>query len=291
MRWIDLDHPEPGELAGLAAVYGLHPLAVEDALAARDRPKLDRYESHRFLSAVTLADPGGGDPLALGRVMLFVGDAFVITVRQEDGDTLARARTRLARQAADGPEPGPVGVLHAVLATLVADLATVSDAIEDALLAVAERLFGPGEGDEAHALYRLTRRILALGHAVRPLVEPLRHLADPAAADLDVETSRRFADVLDAALVLDREVDDHTALLDHLRGSNDSRIGLQQNSDMRKIAAWAAVIAVPTAVTGFFGMNVPYPGFGEPSGLALALALQTVLAVALFGIFRRRDWL
>ncbi len=109
--------------------------------------------------------------------------------------------------------------------------------------------------------------------------------------DVDIDVRRRFQDILDHALVVDREVRDHTELLEHLRGSNDSRIGLQQNTDMRKIAAWAAIIAVPTAVTGFYGMNVPYPGYGQWSGVVVAVVIQLGLVAGLIGLFRRRGWL
>ncbi|CAN5916021.1 hypothetical protein BH23ACT10_BH23ACT10_08160 [soil metagenome] len=132
--------------------------------------------------------------------------------------------------------------------------------------------------------------MLSLAHAVQPLIEPLRHLST-GAGGVDGEVARRFQDVLDHVLVVDREVRAHSELLAHLRGSNDSRIELQQNTDMRKIAAWAAVIAVPTAITGFYGMNVPYPGFAATGGLVVAVVMQISLAITVFVVLRRRDWL
>jgi magnesium transporter len=108
---------------------------------------------------------------------------------------------------------------------------------------------------------------------------------------MDVELAHRLRDVVDRAVVLSWEIGDYSQLVEHLRDGNDSRIALRQNTDMRKISAWAAIIAVPAAITGFYGMNVPYPGFGHVGGLASAVVLQLVLAVALFVVFRRRDWL
>jgi len=289
LLWIQLDHPDTAAFSDVARILGLHPLAVEDAVQARDRPKLDRYEDHQFVSLMTLRSEDAAAHLEVGRVMVFTGEAFVVTVRQEGGDTLERARRRL--QLVSAKQPGALEVLHAVVATVVDDLSATSSHVEASLLASADRLFGDEPSDEAHNLYRTTRQLLALAHAVQPLIEPLRHLSIGAAGAVDGEVARRFQDVLDHVLVVDREVNAHSELLEHLRGSNDSRIGLQQNTDMRKIAAWAAVIAVPTAITGFYGMNVPYPGFGVTGGFVVAVVLQISLAISLFVVFRRRDWL
>lgn len=234
---------------------------------------------------MTLRSEDATAVLEVGRVMVFLGEAFVVTVRQEGGDTLERARRRL--QLVSAKQPGALEVLHAVVATVVDDLSATSSQVEASLLASAGRLFGDEPSDEAHDLYRITRQLLALAHAVQPLIEPLRHLSTGAADGVDGEVARRFQDVLDHVLVVDREVNAHSELLEHLRGSNDSRIGLQQNTDMRKIATWAAVIAVPTAITGFYGMNVPYPGFGATRGFVVAVVLQTSLALTLFVMFRR----
>ena len=221
--------------------------------------------------------------------MVFVGEGFVVTIRQEDGDSLARARRRL--EEIGGQLVSPLDVLHAVLDTVVDDWSQASRAVEGSILDSADRLFSPGGSDEAYPLYRTTLDLLAMAHAVQPLIEPLRHLSSGAPDAVDVESARRFRDVLDHALLLDREISDYSELVEHLRDTNDSRIGLQQNTDMRKISAWAAIIAVPTAITGFYGMNVPYPGFGEPAGVVVAATLQVLLAGLLFGVFRRRRWL
>ena len=289
LLWIQLDHPDVAAFSDVAVTLGLHPLAVEDAVQARDRPKLDRYEDHQFVSLMTLRSAEATAPLEIGRVMVFVGDAFVVTVRQEHGDTLERARQRLHRLSAK--QPSAMDVLYAVSAVVVDDLSTISSRVEGSLLASAERLFGDAPSDEAHALYQVTRRLLSMAHAVQPLIEPLRHLSTGATGGADGEAARRFQDVLDHVLVVDREVRAHSELLAHLRGSNDSRIELQQNTDMRKIAAWAAVIAVPTAITGFYGMNVPYPGFGATGGLVVAVVMQVSLAITVFVVLRRRGWL
>lgn len=286
--WVTLDHPTMADFADVEQVLGLHPLAVEDAVNAHDRPKLDVYEEARFFGLVTLRYCDVMTPLDVGRVMAFVGDAFVVTVRQEDGDTLERAHRRLRKH--HGP-PTPLDALHAVIDTVVDDLGTVSRDVEAAILAAADRLFGPQGSDEAHLLYQISRQLLAMAHAVQPLIEPLRHMSGGTSDAADVETARRFQDVLDHALLLDREISGYSELVEHLRDSNDSRITLQQNTDMRRIAGWAAVIAVPAAVTGFFGMNVPYPGFGQLAGVVTAVAVQVILAVTLFVVFRRRGWL
>jgi magnesium transporter len=288
LLWVTLDHPALSDFVQVERALGLHPLAVEDAVRARERPKLDVYDAVRFVSLTTLRYDGPAAPLDVGRLMAFVGEEFIVVVRQEDGDTLERARWRMEHD----PHPAtPLEALHALLGTVVDDLADVSTTIEGTILAAADRLFGPKGSDEAQTLYDLSRQLLAMTHAVQPLIEPLRHLSSGTSGHVDVETGRRFQDVLDHALVVDREIDGHSELVEHLRSSNDSRIALQQNTDMRKIAAWAAVIAVPAAITGFYGMNVPYPGFGEPAGVVAAAALQLLSAMTLFVLFRRRGWL
>lgn len=286
--WVVLDHPTMADFADVEQVLGLHPLAVEDAVHAHDRPKLDVYDEARFFTLMSLRHRDAMAPLDVGRVMAFVGDKFIVTVRQEDGDTLERARRQVQQQH---KRPAPVDALHAVIGTVVDDLADVSHDVEQAILTTADRLFAPQGSDEAHLLYQINRQLLAMAHAVQPLIEPLRHMSDGTSGAADVETARRFQDVLDHALLIDREISGYSDLVEHLRDSNDSRIALQQNTDMRKIAAWAAVIAVPTAITGFYGMNVPYPGFGQTSGVIIAVTVQVILATTLFMVFRRRGWL
>lgn len=288
LLWVTLDHPSMGDFADVERVLGLHPLAVEDSVKADDRPKLDVYDEARFFALVSLRHHDTLTPLEVGRVMAFVGDAFIVTVRQEEGDTLERAQ-RHVREHEDPPTP--LDALHAVLATVVDDLADVSRAVEGAILTAADRLFTPERSDEAHLLYQISRQLLAMAHAVQPLIEPLRHMSSSTSATADVEMARRFQDILDLTQLVDREIDGNSQLVEHLRDSNDSRITLQQNADMRKIAAWAAVVAVPAAVTGFFGMNVPYPGFGQTAGVITAVVSQAVVAATLFVTFRRRGWL
>jgi magnesium transporter len=286
--WIELDHPKAQDFDGLTAPLGLHHLAVEDAVHARDRPKLDTYDDRRFLSLVTLRHQGDDWHLRVGRVMVFIGPGFVVTVRHEDGETVERAR---ARVLANPTAPEPLDVLHAVVDVAVDELLDVAAKVEASILASGDRLFSPTPPDEAKTLYQVTRQLLELDHAVQPLLEPLRHLVEDATAEGSDEAARHFRDVHDHATVLDRDIRELTALVDHLRSSNDSRIALQQNTDMRRIASWAAVIAVPTAITGFFGMNVPYPGFEAVSGLVAAVILQITLGVTLVLIFRRKGWL
>ncbi|HSK98136.1 MAG TPA: CorA family divalent cation transporter [Euzebyales bacterium] len=287
--WTELDHPLAADLAAIQKAFGLHRLAVEHAVTARSRPKLDAYEDTRFLTLKTLRHRDATAPLDVGRVMVFVGDAFVVTVRQEDRDTLERARGALLESGST--DLTPLDVLHAVLDVAMDDFDEVSRRVEESIIAAADRLFSPGGNDEAPLLYAVTLQLLAMGHAVKPLIEPLRHLSDGAGDGMDVELAHRLRDVVDRAVVLSWEIGDYSQLVEHLRDGNDSRIALQQNTDMRKISAWAAIIAVPAAITGFFGMNVPYPGFGHVAGLAFAVVLQVVLALALFAVFRRRRWL
>lgn len=287
--WVMLDHPSMADFADVEQVLGLHPLAVEDAVNAHDRPKLDVYDEARFFTLISLRHRDAMAPLDVGRVMAFVGDAFIVTVRQEDGDTLERARRRVQQE--QYTRPVPLDALHAVIGTVVDDLADVSHEVEQAILATADRLFAPQRSDEAHLLYQINRQLLAMAHAVQPLIEPLRHMSTGTSVADDIETARRFQDVLDHALLIDREIGGYSDLVENLRDSNDSRIALQQNTDMRKIAAWAAVIAVPTAITGFYGMNVPYPGFGQTIGVIVAVTVQIIFAVTLFTVFRRRGWL
>ena len=269
---------------------GIQPAALETVLRSRgrDRPKLDVYDDTLFFVVVTLAHSGTTERLRTGEIVAFVGDAFILILRHEEGDIVTRAREELARS---GHPATAMDTLHALIDTLLGDLNEVSSEVEDAILSAADHLFSNAGSDEADALYRITLQSLAMGHATQPLIEPLGHLDTRAPAAGESVLAGRFQDLFDQALVLDREVSDHRELVEHLRDSNDSRISLQQNEDMRKISAWAAILAVPTAITSFYGMNVPYPGFGVAGGVFTAVALQVVLAVSLFVVFRRRKWL
>lgn len=303
--WVHLDDPGPDDLAGVDAALGVHPLAVEDLAAGRQRPKLERYLGEHggslvlSLRPVTLDRPGGPHAaVETGEALVVVGDAWVLSVsRGDDADVVPRAAARLGDEGratgGPGPDLGPVAVLHAVVDVVADDAVAVAVALEDEVQRLEERVFSTdrGTGTTAH-IYALKREVLELGRSVRPLVEPARRLWQ---GDLELvpHGARVFLrDVADHVLQAAESADGSDRQLGDVHSAHLAQVGLQQNEDARRISAWAALFAVPTLVAGVYGMNfVHMPELQWRYGYPGALLLMVVVCLLLHRAFRRSGWL
>ncbi|MER7622085.1 magnesium/cobalt transporter CorA [Streptomyces sp. NPDC126503] len=296
--WIGLHEPEEKELAGLAELFGLHPLAVEDAVHAHQRPKVEEYDGVLFavFKTVRYVDheelTATSEVVDTGELMAFVGPDFVITIRHGGHGSLGPLREAL-EALPEQLAKGPSAVLHAVADHVVDDYLAVADAVRDDLDAIENAVFGEhADRRDAGRIYQFKRELLELRRAVAPLDRPLQQLATRPIPLVDPDIRAYFRDVADHLSRVTEQIASYDTLLDSILQAHLAQVTVAQNEDMRKITAWAAIVAVPTMVCGVYGMNFDHmPELRWTYGYPLVLA---VIALACFVIhrgFRRNGWL
>ncbi|HVL85229.1 MAG TPA: magnesium and cobalt transport protein CorA [Pseudonocardia sp.] len=300
--WIGLHEPDGDQITGIADAFGLHELAVEDAVHAHQRPKLERYDDTLFmvLKTVCYLGPAGQRPaeptaaheiVETGEIMAFVGRDFVVTVRHGNHSGLHDVRRRLEAD----PEQlalGPAAVLHAVADRVVDTYLDVTEAIEDDIDGMEAEVFSPRSTMDAEQIYVMKREVLELRRAVQPLVGPVRKLAEGYSALVPHEVRSYFRDVDDHLTTVAERVGGFNELLTTLVDAVLAKITMRQNGDVRKITAYAAMISVPTMVAGLYGMNFTHmPELEWRYGYPLVLAVIATLCLTLFRVFRRNQWL
>ncbi|MET9319659.1 magnesium/cobalt transporter CorA [Streptomyces sp. NPDC003038] len=296
--WIGLHEPDQSELAGLAELFGLHPLAVEDAVHAHQRPKVERYDDILFSVFKTVRYveheelTATSEVVETGELMVFTGDDFVITIRHGGRGTLGPVREELEAN----PEQlakGPGAVLHAIADHVVDDYMAVTDMVQNDIDAVETAVFSEhgGRGD-AGRIYQLKRELLELRRAVAPLSRPLQQLATQPIPAIPPEIRAYFRDVADHLTRVTEQIGAYDNLLDSILQAHLAQVTVAQNEDMRKITAWAAIIAVPTMVCGVYGMNFDnMPELRWTYGYPATLAVMAVACFVIHRGFRRNGWL
>ena len=296
--WIGLHEPAEEQITGIAEVFGLHELAVEDAVNAHQRPKLERYDDTLFMVLKTVRycgaasrDPGAQEVVETGEIMVFVGTDFVITVRHGEHSSLQRVRRKLEAD----PEQlalGPAAVLHAIADHVVDSYLEVTGAIEDDIDEMEAEVFTPRSPMDAEQIYVMKREVLELRRAVVPLGPPVRKLTEGYSSLVPHEVRSYFRDVDDHLVTVTDRVAGFNELLTTLVDAVLAKTTMRQNNDMRKITAYAAMISVPTMIAGIYGMNFQYmPELQWRYGYPLVLGVIAVLITALFRVFRRNQWL
>ena len=289
--WVALKDPSPGELETMQREFGLHELAVEDAHHGHQRPKIEEYGDSLF-AVLHMVEPEGSD-LRVGEVAIFVGGNYVLSVRNRAGQGFANVRARCETE----PEllkHGSAFVLYCLMDTVVDRYFPVLDAIEDELETVEERIFDVETAARANieALYAIKRKLMTLKHAVGPLQEALGRLYGGRVPALCAYTQEYFRDIADHLNRLNQSLDAAREMVTTAISVNLSMITLQENETVKRLAAYAALVAVPTMIAGVYGMNFDHMpelrwAWGYPAALALMVALDTWLFVR----FRRAKWL
>jgi magnesium transporter len=289
--WIDLVEPSSDEIAEVAATYDLHPLAVEDAVHAHQRPKLERYGDGSLLVLKTLRVGGGGPELVVGEVLVFVGPSYVVTVRHRSGALLDGIRERLEGDPGHLAQ-GPAAVVHAVADEVVDGYGRALDLLEAELDEVEEQVFAAGRGDHAERLYGLRREVQAARRAVDPLVDVADRLMRARGLHLGTDLEAYFRDVHDHAIRARERLQTVEVLADSALDAHLAQVAIQQNEDMRRISAWVAIAAAPTLIAGIYGMNfTDMPELSWRFGYPAALAVIATVCVSLYVGFRRNGWL
>ncbi|RST03789.1 magnesium and cobalt transport protein CorA [Streptomyces sp. WAC05950] len=291
--WVRLADPSEDELAELAEELGLHPLAVEDALHGRQRPKRERFDDVLAVALKTLRYVEEETAVETGDIMIFVGPRSVLTVSHGTIDPCTDAARRLDADP-DMVRHGPKAVLHAVLDVAVDSYSDAARRVRATLNRLEDDVFSTSRVDHTESIYSLKREVREFRDAVQPLVPVLQGLlsGDRGEKDQQPKIAPYIRDVADHLHRTDIEVRTLDELLDSVLGAQQARVGTWQNDDMRRISAWAAIFAIPTMIAGVYGMNFDHmPELGWTYGYPLAVALMAVAAGALYRAFRRNGWL
>lgn len=289
--WIGLHDPTQDELEHVAKEFDLHTLAVEDAVKAHQRPKIEKYEDSLFVVLKTVRYDEPTQQIELGDVMLFLGDSFVVTVRHGQARALTDIRRRL-EDTHDVIDYGPSAVLYAVCDAIVDDYTTISLAVEEDIEEVEQRVFSPERSNNASRIYNLKREIVEFRRAVGPLVDPMTRLSNGQVGRVHEDLRPYFRDVADHAVRVAEHVEGFDNLLSSVLSANLAQVGVQQNNDMRRISAWVAILAVPTMIAAIYGMNFTnMPELRWEYGYPACLAVMAVSCLTLYRAFKRSGWL
>ena len=295
--WLGLYEPTEEELTSISARYGLHPLAVEDAVYAHQRPKLEHYDDALFmvLKTATYVEhehlTSTSEIVDTGEVMVFLGAHYVITVRHGSHSGLTGLRTRLEEQR-ELLCLGPSAVLYAVADLVVDTFVEVAGAVTDDVDELETSVFSPDRTDDIGRLYQLKRELMSLRKAVSPLEVPLQKLAERQIDVVPDAMRSYFRDVQDHAIRVRDQVAGLDELLSSILQASLARSTMADNQDMRKISAYAGIIAVPTAIAGIYGMNFEHmPELGWRYGYPLVLLVILTACVLLYRGFKRNGWL
>ncbi|NUS43038.1 MAG: magnesium and cobalt transport protein CorA [Mycobacteriaceae bacterium] len=303
--WIALDQPTEAELLALAVEYDLHPLAVEDALEAHQRPKLERYGNTLFVVLRAARYLDAPEEVDFAELHVFVGPDFVITVRHNAAPDLTAVCTRL-EQSPELLTLGPEAVLYAILDTVVDGYSPVVAGVQNDIDEIETEVFR-GDPEVSRRIYELSREVVAFQRATRPLVGILKGLmAGFAKYGTDAELQRHLRDVADHTAQISERVDGFRQALTEILTVNATLVAQQQNSEMRalavagfeqneelkKISAWAAILFAPTLVGTIYGMNfADIPELRWAFGYPFAIGLMAIVCGSLYAVFKRRDWL
>ena len=305
MAWIGLYRPDANQLLGLAEEFGLHDVAVEDAIVAHQRPKLERYDETLFvvLRAATYLDEA--EEVEFGEIHLFVGPTFVVTVRHSRTPDLAAVRRRMEGDA-ELLRLGPEAVLYAIVDSVVDGYAPVVAGLQKDIDEIETEVFR-GDPAVSRRIYELSREVIEFQRSTRPLLAMLEGLVSGFEKYATNEELRRYLrDVADHATIVVERVDAFRQMLSDIltvnatlvnQAQNEEIKGLtvasyEQNEQVKRISAWAAILFAPTLIASIYGMNFRHmPELSWAVGYPLALGLMVLVGGILFLIFRRRGWL
>ncbi|MFD0691954.1 magnesium and cobalt transport protein CorA [Actinomadura fibrosa] len=305
MAWIGLYRPSDAQLSSLAEQFGLHELALEDAIVAHQRPKLERYGDTLFVVLRAARYLDDAEEVDFGELHVFIGADFVLTVRHSESPDLGVVRRRLEDEP-DLLARGPEAVLYAILDAVVDGYAPVVAGLQNDIDEIETEVFG-GDPAVSRRIYELSREVIEFQRATRPLMDILAALS--AGFDkygVDEEMRRHLRDVQDHAITVVERVDGFRQNLQDILTVNATLVGQAQNEEMKhlteasyaqneevkRISAWAAILFAPTLIGTIYGMNFDHmPELHWTLGYPLALVLMGVVCGVLYTVFKRRDWL
>lgn len=290
--WVDLLNPSKELLYELAAELGLHELAVEDALGEHQRPKLDKYETHSFLSCHAVRVHRETATLDETEIDAFINPRYLITVRKDEGFSMEPVLQRWDRSP-DLVIQGVNFLLYGLLDVVIDGYFDTVQSFDDFYDEVSEGLFAdkPLSPDEQRDWFQMRRALVRFHRLVVPMREAISGLMRREHATLSEALYPYYQDVYDHVLRVSESTDSLRDLVSTIVETNISLRDYRQNQIMKQVTSWAAIIAVPTLITGWYGQNIPFPGSGQHWGVIVSTALVLGLSGGLFALFRRRGWI
>jgi magnesium transporter len=289
--WLGMRDPEPDELRKVAKQFDLPELAVEDAMQAHQRPKLEDYENGYFLVLHTARYLDDREEVEFGEVHVFSGRNFVITIRHGAASDLKEARRRLEEDHTDMLEEGPAAAVWAILDKVVDDYEPVMAGLENDVEEVEVAVFRDSS-DETRRVYFLRRELAEFYRAVHPLLQPLEDLVSNEHPEISSRLREHIRDVADHVKRVEDSVATQRELLTSILQANLAVISVQQNDVVKRISGWAAIITVPTLIASIYGMNFQYmPELKWHYGYPAALTVMVLVGVVLHRVLRRAGWL
>ena len=290
--WVDFCSPNREELNELAGELSLHELAVEDALSEHQRPKLDIYESHQFMSCHAVRIDRESATMDKTEIDAFINPRWFVTVRKDDGFPIERVMQRWDRSS-DLAINGTSFLLYGLLDVVVDEYFDATQAFDEYYDEVSEGIFAeePLVPQQQRHWFQMRQALVRFHRLVIPMREAVSGLMRHENSIVSEELYPYYQDVYDHVLRVTEATDALRDLVSTIVETNLSLRDYRQNQVMKKVTSWAAIIAVPTLITGFYGMNVPYPGFAKHAGFVVSTVLMAVISGTLYVLFRRKEWL
>ena len=288
--WIGLYEPTKDEFDSVAGEFGLHPLAVRDALRPHQRPKVERYGETLFVVIKAARYVEEKEVVEFGEVHAFVGPDFVVTVRYGETNQMEEVRRSLEGRP-DLLRKGPYAVLYAIMDRIVDDYVPVVDGLANDIDEIEVEVF-ENQPDVSRRIYELSREVIRFHQATQPLAGTLESLTQEETSDIDREVRGYLRDVQDRVLRVTDQAQGFRELLQNILSVNLTLASVNQNDQVKKISAWAAILIVPTLITGIYGMNFDFmPELHWMFGYPMALLLMLTISLILYWGFKRRGWL
>ena len=290
--WVDLYRPTMQELQTVAAELGLHSLAVEGAATAHQRSKFDRYEHHDFLSAYAVRLDSATGKLITAEIAAFITPKALVTVRKDDRFPFDDLLDHL-NQNAELTTHGISALVYGLLDFVVDGHFDAVQALDDQIENLEDLLFDerPHDSDVQRRSFELRKSLVRLRRVILPMREVVNTMLRRDVGLVPADMAPYYQDLYDHVLRATEWTDSLRDLVSTIVETNLTIQGNRLNIITKKVTSWAAIIAVPTAITGYYGQNLPYPGFAQLSGFIASTLLIVVLSIALFVAFRRKDWL
>jgi magnesium transporter len=289
--WIGLYEPSEEEFDSLQREFDLHPLAVEDAIHAHQRPKLDVYEGLVFIVLKTARYVDQPEVVEFGEILIFLGHDYLLTVRHGEASALQDVRKDLEDKP-DLLKRGPGAVLHAIVDRVVDDYSPALAGLGEDIEEVENEVFSDARTNPAERIYKLKREVLDFNRAAAPLVEPVDRLARGHYDQVHPEVRAYFGDVNDHLIRVHEQLESYRDLLTSVLEANLAQVTVRQNQDVRTISAIVAIVAVPTMIAGIYGMNFEHmPELSWTFGYPLVLGVMVCICFALYRWFKKVGWL
>ena len=289
--WVGVSEPSTAEFEKLAADFEFHPLAIEDAVMAKQRAKLEMYEGMTFVVLRTTFYEESASQVTTGEILAFIGEHYIVVVRHGEGSPLTGVRNRLEQQ----PHllaHGPYAVLHAIMDSVIDTYITITSELEKDVIEVEQSVFSDRKAYNSEKIYFLKRELLEFSHSIYPLLVPLQRLAVDFNDIVPDGLAPFFRDTLDhlhSAIDIANGLDN---LLTSALSADLAHVQVQQNEDMRKITSWVALAATPTMLAGIYGMNFDQmPELGWTFGYPLVVGVMVVVTSVLYYKFKKANWL